>query len=149
MSFIVRDRTDDEDVRPFAYDIANTQANISGWHAARLAGSVGAAEGGRRAGADGLDGRRAARRGPRARPTAPCPAWRPRPSSTSCVPPTGVEAERLFLRLMIAHHEGGVAMADAAVADARTPEVQTLAGAISAAQTSEIALLQQLLADRS
>ena len=50
---------------------------------------------------------------------------------------------------MIAHHEGGVAMADAAVAEARTPEVQTLAGAISSAQTSEIALLQQMLAART
>ena len=49
---------------------------------------------------------------------------------------TGVEAERIFLRLMIAHHEGGVAMANAAVADARTTEVRTLAAAIAAAQTS-------------
>lgn len=30
MSFIVRDRTDDEDVRRLAYDIANTQANQRG-----------------------------------------------------------------------------------------------------------------------
>ena len=40
-------------------------------------------------------------------------------------------------------------MAQAAVAQARTPEVRTLAGAIAAAQTSEIALLQQMLAARS
>ena len=50
---------------------------------------------------------------------------------------------------MIAHHTGGVAMAEAAVADARTPEVRTLAGAIAAAQSSEIRLLQQMLDDRS
>ena len=62
---------------------------------------------------------------------------------------TGVEAERIFLRLMIAHHAGGVAMAKAAVADASTPEVRTLAGAIAAAQSSEIRLLQQMLDDRS
>jgi uncharacterized protein (DUF305 family) len=62
---------------------------------------------------------------------------------------TGVEAERIFLRLMIAHHRGGVAMANAAVAEARTPEVRTLAGAIAAAQTSEIQLLQQMLDARS
>jgi uncharacterized protein (DUF305 family) len=47
---------------------------------------------------------------------------------------TGVEAERIFLRLLIAHHTGGIAMAQAALAEARTPEVQ---------------LLQQLLAERS
>ena len=40
---------------------------------------------------------------------------------------TGVEAERIFLRLMIAHHTGGIAMAQAAAAEARTPEVKTLA----------------------
>jgi uncharacterized protein (DUF305 family) len=40
-------------------------------------------------------------------------------------------------------------MADAAVADARTAEVRTLASAISAAQTSEVDLLQRMLADRS
>ncbi|HET9020465.1 MAG TPA: DUF305 domain-containing protein, partial [Ornithinibacter sp.] len=62
---------------------------------------------------------------------------------------TGVEAERIFLRLMIAHHEGGVAMANAAVADARTTEVRTLAAAVAAAQTSEIALLQGMLDARS
>jgi len=35
------------------------------------------------------------------------------------------------------------------VAQARTPEVRKLAGAIAAAQTSEIALLKQMLAARS
>ena len=34
---------------------------------------------------------------------------------------TGVEAERIFLRLMIAHHTGGVAMAQAAVARGAHP----------------------------
>ena len=50
---------------------------------------------------------------------------------------------------MIAHHAGGVAMAQAAQDDARTPAVRTLAGAIAAAQTSEIQLLQQMLDARS
>jgi uncharacterized protein (DUF305 family) len=40
-------------------------------------------------------------------------------------------------------------MAQAARDDARTPEVRTLAGAIAAAQTSEIQLLQQMLDARS
>ena len=61
----------------------------------------------------------------------------------------GVAAERLFLRLMIAHHEGGVTMAEAAVAQARTDEVRTLAAAIVAAQSSEIQVLQRMLDDRS
>ena len=62
---------------------------------------------------------------------------------------TGVEAERAFLRLMIAHHRGGVTMAQAALRLADQPEVLTLARSIEAAQTVEITQLQQLLKDRS
>jgi len=61
----------------------------------------------------------------------------------------GEEAERLFLTLMIEHHRGGVAMADAALAHAERPEVRTLAEAVASAQTAEIALLEDLLAERS
>ncbi|MEO7421375.1 MAG: DUF305 domain-containing protein, partial [Ornithinibacter sp.] len=61
----------------------------------------------------------------------------------------GIEADRLFLTLMIAHHRGGVAMADAAVAQARTDEVVALASAISAAQSLETRFLEGMLAQRS
>lgn len=40
-------------------------------------------------------------------------------------------------------------MADAALAEARTPEVRALAGAIAKAQTSEIALMEGMLHERS
>jgi uncharacterized protein (DUF305 family) len=50
---------------------------------------------------------------------------------------------------MIAHHTGGVAMAEAAADSARTPQVRSLATAIAAAQTSEIQLLRQMLDARS
>ncbi|NUR14861.1 MAG: DUF305 domain-containing protein [Dermatophilaceae bacterium] len=62
---------------------------------------------------------------------------------------TGIEAERSFLRLMIAHHRGGVTMAQAALRLADQPEVLTLARSIEAAQTAELTQLQQLLKDRS
>ena len=61
---------------------------------------------------------------------------------------TGVEAERQFLTMMIAHHKGGVQMAQAALRLATRPEVLTLARAIDTAQTAEITQLQQLLEDR-
>ena len=57
----------------------------------------------------------------------------------------GIEAESLFLQLMIPHHRGGVVMGEAALARARRPEVRTLAQSIVDAQTSEIALMQGLL----
>jgi uncharacterized protein (DUF305 family) len=61
----------------------------------------------------------------------------------------GVDAERRFLELMIAHHEGAVEMADAALARASNDDVVRLAQSIVDSQTSEIALMQDLLADRS
>lgn len=57
----------------------------------------------------------------------------------------GVEADGLFLQLMISHHRSGVAMGQAALARAQRPEVRVLAQSIVDAQTSEIALMQELL----
>ena len=61
---------------------------------------------------------------------------------------SGLEAERQFLTLMIAHHKGGVQMSQAALRLATKPEVVTLARAIDTAQTAEIKQLQQLLEAR-
>lgn len=60
----------------------------------------------------------------------------------------GVEAERLFLELMIEHHRGGVAMADAVVDRTDDPVVSRLAAAMSTGQASEIELMERLLAER-
>lgn len=57
----------------------------------------------------------------------------------------GVAADGLFLQLMIAHHRSGVAMGEAALARAEHPEVRALAQSIVDAQASEIALMQELL----
>lgn len=56
----------------------------------------------------------------------------------------GNEADGLFLQLMIAHHRGGVTMAEAAIKQAKEPAVRALAQSIMDAQTSEIALMQTL-----
>jgi uncharacterized protein (DUF305 family) len=61
---------------------------------------------------------------------------------------SGAEAEVLFLQLMIAHHQGGVTMAQAALDRASDPQVRTLATAIVTGQQSEIDLMRQLLATR-
>jgi len=58
------------------------------------------------------------------------------------------EAEVLFLQLMIRHHQGGVAMAEAALAQTRRPEVVRLATAIVQSQQGEITYMTQLLAQR-
>ena len=61
----------------------------------------------------------------------------------------GIEAERLFLRLMLEHHHGGIEMAEVTAEHAERPEVRILAGAIVQAQTAEAKLLEDLLAARS
>jgi uncharacterized protein (DUF305 family) len=60
----------------------------------------------------------------------------------------GAEAERLFLELMIRHHHGGVEMASYAADHADETVVRTLARGMVEAQTAEIAQLEQQLADR-
>lgn len=58
----------------------------------------------------------------------------------------GPAFDRLFLRLMIRHHRGGVPMADAAVRSARLAAVRSLAGLMSYEQQQEIAAMQAQLA---
>lgn len=154
MSMIVRDLTDSPDIRLLAYDIATSQSQQAGQMFGWLA-------------TWGL---------PQSSPE-PAMTWmhRPLPSgeshvhgvpdATSEVPEAmpgmatraqleelktlrGVAAERMFLRLMIAHHEGGIDMADALLQRSDYPVVTDLAGSIAKAQQSEIQLMEDLLAER-
>lgn len=61
---------------------------------------------------------------------------------------TGIEAERLFLKLMITHHRAGVAMAEVALKGAKNKQVKELASAIVKSQTAEINALNDLLKQR-
>lgn len=60
----------------------------------------------------------------------------------------GADADGLFLQLMILHHRGGVQMADAALSKTKTHQVLLLAQSILEAQTSEIELMQGLLQEK-
>ena len=60
----------------------------------------------------------------------------------------GVEAERQFLELMIAHHIGGVEMAEAVVARSNEQVVLDLAAGMIALQQKEIDYMTELLAAR-
>jgi uncharacterized protein (DUF305 family) len=62
---------------------------------------------------------------------------------------TGVEAERQYLTLMIAHHRGGVEMAQALLERSRNPLVTDLANGMVTVQDKEILYMQQLLDARS
>ncbi|HUP99396.1 MAG TPA: DUF305 domain-containing protein [Aeromicrobium sp.] len=52
--------------------------------------------------------------------------------------------DREFTMLMIRHHDGGIAMAQAAIKGARLPETRSLAAAMVQAQAEEIATLRRL-----
>jgi uncharacterized protein (DUF305 family) len=137
MALIIRDRTADEQLRMMATDIVLTQqaqiGTMDGW---LLAWDLSP---------NGSD---------------PAMAWMGHPTE-GLMPGMATaaeiqqlrdlplpEAEVLFLRLMIRHHVSGVEMAQAALDRVEREEVRFLAEKIAAAQVSEIAAMQQLLAAR-
>ncbi len=60
----------------------------------------------------------------------------------------GVDAEVLFLQLMIRHHEGGVMMAKAVIAESTREEVIAMARSIDESQAAEIAAMIEMLTER-
>lgn len=60
----------------------------------------------------------------------------------------GKRAEVPFLRLMAAHHKGGVMMAEVTLQKSDEAPVQELVRAIRAAQTAEITAMSDMLAKR-
>ena len=69
---------------------------------------------------DGLDGHADDR-------TTRCPAWRPRTQLDELAASSGADADQLFVELMVAHHQGGLHMAEFAAAEAENAEVRSLA----------------------
>ena len=58
---------------------------------------------------------------------------------------TGADFDRLFLQLMIVHHQGAIEMADSEIAQGSNPAALALAESIKTSQTAEITEMQQLL----
>ncbi|MGD9529001.1 DUF305 domain-containing protein [Pseudonocardia sp.] len=57
----------------------------------------------------------------------------------------GAGFDRMFLQMMVVHHEGAVTMARTELADGQNPQAKALAQAIIDQQTAEIAQMQELL----
>ena len=57
------------------------------------------------------------------------------------------EADRLFLRLMIPHHEAAIPMSNAVLERTDNPAVERLASSIVASQEAEISIMQEMLRD--
>ncbi|MEO7006487.1 MAG: DUF305 domain-containing protein [Terrimesophilobacter sp.] len=154
LSMIVRDATDNPEIRLLAYDIATAQSQQAGqmhgwlnvwglpqaapeppmtWMARAVPGGSGhdhgAATGGFVAG----------ERMPGLATDADLAQLRSL---------AGVGAEKLFLRLMIAHHSGGIEMAEAALERTTNATVSSLARGMVKAQQSEVSYMQKLLEKR-
>ncbi|WDT89965.1 DUF305 domain-containing protein [Streptomyces sp. SCSIO-PteL053] len=142
MSFIVRDRTDDEDVRRLAYDIINTQANQRGMMLGWLE----------------MWGLPKSAAGPPMKwmghtftPTddgSLMPGMATDAELAALTAAKGEKAEVLFLRLMTVHHRAGADMAQAAAGAARTDVIRNLADGMVRGQQSEIGLMADMLKDR-
>ena len=148
MSLVVRDVSTDPAIRLLAYDILRTQQQQAGqmyawlelWrlpqasNQAPMAWAAGMAHDMGTATAGGTAGR--------------MPGMASAADLTRLGELRGRDADRLYLRLMIAHHRGGVQMAEAAARLAHRPEVLSLAGKIVTGQQAEITLMESLLAQR-
>lgn len=57
---------------------------------------------------------------------------------------TGTDFDKLFLQMMIVHHQGAVMMAQAELAHGTNPDAKALAGRIVKTQQAEIVAMQQM-----
>ncbi|MBT3150877.1 DUF305 domain-containing protein [Streptomyces sp. CHD11] len=143
MSYVVRDRTDDEEVRRLAYDIAQTQANQRGmllgwldlWELPKVSADPPMTWMGMGDAASGKDG-------------ALMPGMATNAEMERLGTLDGKRAEILYLRLMTDHHRGGVHMAQGCVRACEVGVEKRLARGMVEAQESEIALMAEMLEER-
>ena len=173
MAMMVRDLTDDANVRTLAYDIATSQSNQSGqlygwlteWNLPQAspepsmtwmsAPTLAGASGHNMDMGGGSDG---SGTGTGASATStPAASHTPGGTMPGLATPAqmkklatlkGVAAERMFLTLMIAHHKGAIEMADAVLERSTNTAVTKFARGVVNSQESEIGLMEDLLAKR-
>ena len=137
MAEIVRDRTESEEIRILATDIALTQqgqiGQMQGWLAVWDLPATGA---------------------------EPAMIWMGHPTEgrmPGMATPEEInelrevspeEADIRFLQLMIPHHQAALGMTEAILERTDRPEVERLAGAIATSQQAEIEAMQELLQTR-
>lgn len=150
MALIIRDSTQNEAIRTLAYDIATAQGQQAGqmygwlnvWGLAQasteppMTWMMQPTQGG----------------GPHEMGTAPMtgmemPGFATPEQIDALKAANGEDADKLFLELMIAHHAGGVEMAQAVLERSSNDVVITLAGNIVRSQQSEMSYMKDLLAE--
>ncbi|GAA2000368.1 DUF305 domain-containing protein [Nakamurella flavida] len=81
-------------------------------------------------------------------PSAPMPGMATAAEMATLQSLRGEASDVMFLQLMIRHHQGGAAMMEDGAAHASSPVVRNFAAQMLQAQTSEIAVMTQMLAQR-
>jgi uncharacterized protein (DUF305 family) len=151
MAFMIRDKATDPTLRTIAYDIITTQQQQSGQMAAWLQvwGLPATGTQPPMAWMAGHPGHGAVTSAMSTSTTAPGRAAMPGMATPDQLAELeraqGPAAERLFLQLMIAHHRGGIVMADAVLSSTEQPQVRRLATAIASSQRAEIEQMTELL----
>ncbi|MFB0620015.1 DUF305 domain-containing protein [Streptomyces sp. AGS-58] len=143
MSYIVRDRTKNAEVRRLAYDIAQTQANQRGmllgwldlWELPKVSAQPPMTWMGMGDMPEGKDG-------------ALMPGMATNSDLRKLGTLNGKQAEVFYLQLMTEHHKGGVHMAEGCVAKCTVGVEKRLAEGMVEAQRSEIQLMADMLKER-
>ncbi|MET8099948.1 DUF305 domain-containing protein [Streptomyces sp. NPDC005236] len=143
MSYIVRDRTKDVEVRRLAYDIAQTQANQRGmllgwldlWDLPKVSPDAPMTWMGMGDMASGKDG-------------SLMPGMATDTEMKRLGTLNGKQAEVFFLQLMTDHHKGGIHMAEGCVAKCTVGVEKRLAQGMVDAQQSEIKMMADMLKER-
>ncbi|MEV0437615.1 DUF305 domain-containing protein [Streptomyces spectabilis] len=143
MSYIIRDRTKNEEIRRLAYDIAQTQANQRGmmlgwldlWDLPKVSVDPPMKWMGMGDAPSGEDG-------------ALMPGMATKAQMKRLGELSGRKAEISYLRLMTAHHNGGIHMAQGCVERCAVPVERRLAQGMVESQESEVKLMADLLKAR-
>ncbi|MFF0183994.1 DUF305 domain-containing protein [Streptomyces sp. NPDC005244] len=143
MSYIVRDRTRNTEVRRLAYDIAQTQANQRGmllgwldlWELPKVSADPPMTWMGMSDMASGKDG-------------SLMPGMATNTEMKRLGTLDGKQAEVLYLQLMTDHHKGGIHMAEGCVEKCTVGVEKRLAQGMVASQQSELDLMAGLLEQR-
>jgi uncharacterized protein (DUF305 family) len=153
MAMVIRDNTDDEAMRRMAYDMATTQAQqagqLYGWlvewglsQAGREVPMMWMMRPGRSGEVMAMEPGMAMTR------DALMPGMATAEEMDRLGSLRGVEAERLFLELMIEHHQGALDMSEAVLDRSDHGPTRAFAGAVLQSQQAEIDLMTRMLADR-
>lgn len=148
MSFLVRERTDRQDIRGFAFDIINTQANQRGMMLGWLdlwEKPLTTIKKPMMWMVDSMSSMNHSQMNDSFTSGAYMPGMATKAEVDQLVTLEDKAAEKLFLELMIRHHQGGVMMAEGVIERSDTETVTRLAQTMVNGQQAEIDYMNELL----